>query len=110
MSYSIYLEIDTGGPGAATVHEVGNYTSNVTPMWYKALGFPLKELQGKPASECIELLERAIDHTQDPTNRDEYLALNPKNGWGNFDGAVEFLKRFLEGCRLHPKTTIYISY
>lgn len=108
MSYDIWLAIDTG-VREASVEEVGNMTSNVSPMWAKALGFPLGDLHGRIAGECIADLERAVSHIRHPDHRRDYEAMNPPNGWGNHDGAARYLETLLAACRDHPKTTIRIS-
>src|SRR5438093_1169541 len=63
MSYDIHLEIDTGGGKMAEVWWV-NYTSNVSPMWRKALtGTAFESLgamDGHLASECAPALRLAI--------------------------------------------------
>jgi hypothetical protein len=110
VSYDIYLEIDTGGPERATVFEVGNYTSNVWRMWELALGESLSDLHGRQAADCIALLEGAVAHMRDPANIATYEAMNPSNGWGRHSSATDYLARLLEGCKQHPKTTIYVSH
>lgn len=109
MSYDIDLEIDTGGPELATVYEVGNYTSNVSPMWALALGFPLRDLHGRQCGDCIADLKRAVDDILDPVNRATYEAMNPSNGWGDHEGAADYLVRLLSACRCHPKASIRVS-
>lgn len=110
MSYDIYLTIDTGGPEPATVHEVGNMTSNVSGMWRLALdGISLAELHGQECGECIPLLVRAVEHMRDPANTATYEAMNPANGWGNHESATRYLNNLLNACRAHPKATIDIS-
>ncbi|MGW0581932.1 hypothetical protein ACWD25_39705, partial [Streptomyces sp. NPDC002920] len=58
MSYwiSVYMNVDTGGPEPAYVElvEVGNYTSNVHPMWSDALGYCLYELEEKPTGASLK--------------------------------------------------------
>jgi hypothetical protein len=88
VSYDIWLTIDTGGPDTVTTHEVGNYTSNVSPMWKKAFGYLLREMDGRNAREMVEDLERAVRHMRDPENLAKYEAMNPENGWGNHEGAT----------------------
>jgi hypothetical protein len=39
-------------------------------------------------------------------NEDEFILLNPKNGWGDYYGALKFLKEFTEACEKYPKATI----
>ena len=108
MSYDIFLEVDTGGEDLTTVVEVGNYTSNVSPMWTQALGRPLYELHGMSAAEAVPLLYAGIAAMRaDP---DGYRALNPANGWGRFEGALGYLKTLRDACAEHPKTVIRVSH
>jgi hypothetical protein len=108
MRYWTYLMIDTGGPESATVAEIGNYTSNVSNMWAMALDMPLADLHEKNAGEAIPILESAIaDMNAHPGN---YRAMNPPNGWGNFEGARDYLKKLLHACKENPKAFIYVSH
>ncbi|MFE5582529.1 hypothetical protein [Kitasatospora sp. NPDC056531] len=107
MSYDIYLEIDTGSDCLTTVVEVGNYTSNVSPMWTRALGEPLRELDGQNAGHAVALLDTAISAMQAAPA--EYREMNPANGWGRYEGALDYLKRLRAACAEHPKTTIRVS-
>lgn len=104
------MEIDTGGPEAATVEDIGNMTSNVSPMWTKALGCPLRDLQGKSGTELIPVIESAVSHIRHPDNAVEYRKLNPANGWGSHDSAARFLESILKACRNHPKALLRLSY
>ena len=107
MSYSIHLQIDTGSGEAMTVVEVGSYTSNVGPMWCEALGGKLlREYKDAPCSEAAGPLAEAVKRMEaDP---DRYREMNPKNGWGDYEGALDFLRRLAEACAQHPKCTIWI--
>lgn len=108
MSYDIYLQIDTGAEETVTVVEVGNYTTNVSGMWAEALGFRLYEISGRTAADAVPDLDRAIAAMQaDP---DTYQAMNPKNGWGDYSGALEYLRTLRNACVRHPKTQIYVSH
>ncbi len=109
MSYTTYMEIDTGGREMATVREIGNMTSNVSGMWTKALGFHLCEMQGWAGSECIPHLERALQRMDDPVTLHEYIAKSPSNGWGSPAGARGYLQEILDACRAHPKASLLIS-
>lgn len=107
MSYDLYLEIDTGSDCMTTVVDVGNYTSNVSPMWFKALGERLAEFHGRNAGESVPLLDKGIAAMED--GRAEYEAMNPDNGWGRYEGALDYLRRLRGCCAEHPKTTIRVS-
>lgn len=106
MSYDIWLEIDTGGPEPATVCEIGNYTSNVSGMWRDALGRSLGDYHGAPCSEAAGPILRGIERMR--TDPARYEAMNPENGWGDYEGALKYLERLYEACTQHPKATIAI--
>lgn len=107
MSYSVWLEIDTGSDEPQTVIEIGNYTTNVGPMWCDALGGKLlREYADAPCSEAAGPLADAVKRMEaDP---DKYREMNPPNGWGDYEGALGFLRRIAEACASHPKCTIGI--
>lgn len=106
MSWDIHLEIDTGGPELARVYDVGNYTYNVCAMYSLAIGSGLNELNGLLASDLIERLEKGVSDMW--ANPAKYKALNPANGWGDYEGALEYLEKLLLGCRMHPKATLRV--
>lgn len=111
MSYSVYLTVDTGGTVPAIVAEVGNIIWNAMPMYYKAFGPDLsdgfKGLHGRIAREAVIILRPAIARIED--NRAEYEEMNPKNGWGSYEGALELLRKLLAACLEHPKAQVDIS-
>lgn len=108
MSYDIYLEVDTGAERLTPVVEIGNYTSNVSAMWTKALGCGLYELDGIGAAEALPKLEIGVAAMV--TDPDGYREMNPANGWGRYDGALEYLERLRDACAEHPKTRIRVSH
>ena len=38
-----------------------------------------------------------------------YRAMNPPNGWGDYEGALAYLRRLAEACATHSKCTINVS-
>jgi hypothetical protein len=107
MSYDVSLAIDTGAPTLTHVVDCGNYTYNVGTMFRKALGGKgLYDLNGVEAWKVIAKLRLAVDTMR--RNRDEYEALNPENGWGNYEGALEYLVGILKECEQHSKCVILI--
>jgi hypothetical protein len=106
MSFSVRLAIDTGGEYNATIADVGDPTYNMAPMFTKALGESIRELDGRTAADVVKQLEEACyDMDERPSI---YEALNPPNGWGSYTGARQFLSRFLGLCRDHPKATVEV--
>lgn len=107
MSYDIWMEMDTGGEEPAQVDEVGNYTCNCSPMFRKALGgISLSELDGRAGGEVAEQVSTGVKAMiDDPAT---YEAMNPTNGWGDYESALDYLKRLALACRRHPKARIRV--
>ncbi len=106
MSYDIHLEIDTGGPDPGQVCDVGNHTWNCSPMFVKAIGESLTDLDGRVAGEVAEQLCLGVKAMLDDPGG--YEALNPPNGWGSYDSALAYLQNLALACRRHPKATIRV--
>lgn len=85
-----------------------NYTHNVTNMWRKAGVYDaLYMSEGKKASEVIKQLEDGIKHMTE--NPEEYIKMNPENGWGSYETALPWLKEFCCSCKEHPEAIIGVS-
>ena len=108
MSWSFYMEIDTGGPEPGTVTGDLNCTYNVSPMFYKALPFDdgIRGIEGLRGEEALEPLRGGVKAMED--NPDEYKAMNPENGWGSYEGALDTLRELVKWCVEHPKATFRI--
>ena len=108
MSWSVWLEIDTGGEYPAEVCEVGDMTYNVSPMYFKACPIGgLRDFEKMLARRAVPHLETMIANMK--AQPEVYKALNPENGWGNYDVALEFIEKLLDACKKHPKARIAIS-
>ena len=105
MSYDISLVIDTGHEETEVAY-VGSYTYNVGDMYREALGFSLGELDGKNACDSLDILDKGIKDMQ--ANPDKYKKMNPENGWGNYEGALEYLLNIRHQCHRYPKCTILV--
>lgn len=109
LDFCLNFSVDLGGPGLYTDSVFSaNITHNVSPMWRKACVFSaLYESEGRAAGELVSTLEAGVtDMQKEP---DGYRALNPSNGWGDYDGALEFLQDVLEACKKYPKAIVWIS-
>lgn len=97
MSHDISITCDKCG---STTFD-NNITGNLTPMLREA-GIYLGDEQwkGKPGIVMLPTLQRAIDRMlQDP---DIYTALNPENGWGDYDGALKTLIKLRDAIARNP--------
>ena len=109
MSYDVWLEIDTGGEHPHSLTECYSPTYNLGPMFRLALsgdeqGEGVPDWNGMFASELISKLREAIAAMEDDPAK--FKRLNPENGWGNYEGALNFLSEILRQCIQHPKATV----
>jgi hypothetical protein len=85
-----------------------NYTHNVTPMWDLAGVYnALYNSDGKKAKDIIQELDDGV--AKMVSSPKKFIKLNPKNGWGSYDTALDFLREVLQKCRENPTATIRIS-
>lgn len=102
MSWDVSVEMDTGGPEPMRVDPDGysNYTSNVAAMFAEA-DFYIRDLHGMACADAAAVLRDAIARLE--SDPDRFRALNPENGWGRYETAIEFLRGFERLCGAHPK-------
>lgn len=122
MSYDTYMTIDTGGGEQAEVADIGNYTSNVAWMWHRSISeamgaatpgdkgaeIALYDLEGKTGEELAPILTKALECMLE--HQTEMRAKEPDNGWGNFEGAYEYLRAIRDACARHPKAQLHVSH
>lgn len=85
-----------------------NVTYNLRAMFVRALGVEgVKSLSGLSGKEALPWVERALQHMKDfPAI---YEIMHPKNGWGNYDIAVQALTDILATCKIYPEGVIKIT-
>ncbi len=88
-----------------------NYTHNMGPMAkaagiYHAIWRP-EELGLKTAAELIPILRKGYDELVLFPHL--YKKYNPENGWGDYDGFVEFVHKYYEACLKWPNAEIEVS-
>lgn len=98
---------------ASTSSEVyeANITHNLNRMadyagLYEALWQP-KELGITKASQLIEHLKAGLKVLKD--NPDAMKQFNPENGWGDYEGLVSFVERYLAACEEYPQADVSVS-
>lgn len=72
---------------------------------YKHLWCP-EELEIKAARDLIKPLEKGLQWLAD--NPEEAKKHNPKNGWGDYNGLVNFVSDYLGACKQYPDANIWI--
>lgn len=86
----------------------GNITHNLGNMAdaagiYEALWHP-ERIDIKTASQLIDPLKAGLDLLK--SDPEKYKKLNPENGWGNYEGLVDFVERYLAACLEYPDAEI----
>lgn len=107
MSWDIWLITELDGH-EIEVGESFNYTHNCNGMirdagfedWpYFVDGWGAKKL-GVSLDKLISNLEK------DPR---KYRAMNPKNGWGDYDSLLLVLRQVKDQCRTYPSAKVRMS-
>jgi len=105
MSLDVYLEEKV----VTTVFKA-NVTHNLVPMAKEAgiygiiwrageNGIKYAKQLIKPLSDAIEIME------SDPQRFKKY---NPENGWGDYEGFLSWLKRYLTACKDHKEALVSV--
>ena len=104
MSLDLYLR-ETPCETCGHQHEAlnFNYTYNVSPMWYKI--YPdaknMVDIDGMTGEEAYKKLSYARKVLESQPK--EFMALNPSNGWGSYDGFLDFINELIKACMDNPK-------
>ena len=106
MSWDTYLAINTGIDDIEVI-DVGNYTYNVGKMYRDALGFSYSDFNGMLAKDAIQILKIAIEKME--KNPKYYETMNPENNWGNYNGALKYLKSLYVACKDNPLCKIVVT-
>lgn len=88
-----------------------NITHNLNRMAdaagiYQHLWRP-EELGIRKAGELIEPLTTGLSKLK--SSPDHYKQFNPKNGWGDYAGFVDWVERYLTACKEFPDGNISVS-
>lgn len=87
-------------------HNLGRMASAVSEEFYKALWRP-EELKITQAHELIPFLLAGVAKlAEDP---DTYKALEPENGWGDYDGLFDFATSYIIACMKYPNANVSVS-
>ena len=111
MSFNVNVAIDTGGESLTSIGPSMDVTYNLSPMFCLALEKHgceggLRDLDGERCETAEGVIDAALVAMK--ANPALFKALDPPNGWGDYDGAVEFLNKLRERCLEHPKATVLV--
>jgi hypothetical protein len=106
VTISVSMSVDTGGEKPKTLTLLCNWmTHNVSDMWrlagcYDEIYNADSLLAGNIADKLEDAVEEMIEHP------DAFKLLNPPNGWGDYNTALDFLKDFAKVCKENPRATV----
>lgn len=106
MSLDVYLKVTK-----PTVVYDANITHNLADMAavaniYEALWRP-EEIGVARAWQLIPLLQAGLETLEGDPERFKKFA--PSNGWGSYDGLVQFVRSYLAACRENPGAEVGVS-
>jgi len=105
VSYDISLSIVDAFDRPHTVYD-DNITFNVTPMW-NAAGLTMIDANDDWAHNLTAKLVHTIEvMLREP---EDYIVLEPENGWGDYRGAMDFLVRLLIACLRFPQAVVTVD-
>ena len=68
-----------------------NYTYNASKMWYAC--YPdsdgMVDIDGMTGSQAYGYIYACVEYLR--AHKEDMLKLEPRNGWGSYDGFLEFL-------------------
>lgn len=87
-----------------------NITHNLNAMAsnagiYKHLWRP-EELGITEAAELLKPLEEGLERLK--ANPDHFKQFNPPNGWGDYEGLVNFVEEYIEAIKAHPRARVSV--
>lgn len=90
--------------GRSDDEEQYNYTYNASKMWFEM--FPedkhMVPIDGLTGSQALKKIDEAIRLMND--HADSLRELEPKNGWGSYQGFLEYLKALRDACLRYPES------
>lgn len=72
---------------------------------YNALWRP-EEINVTTAEQLVPLLTAGLETLLG--NPDHFRKFNPENGWGTYEGLVEFVVRYLDACSKNPDAEVRV--
>ena len=88
-----------------------NITHNLGKMaqeagLYEYLWRP-EEIEIIKAGQLIDYLREGLHRLK--SDPEKFKAFNPPNGWGTYEGLVEFVQNYLDACYEHPDARVEVS-
>lgn len=72
---------------------------------YRCLWRP-EEIGVKTAAQLIPLLQEGLELLESDPLR--FKIFTPSNGWGSYEGLVDFVRKYLEACKANPDANVSV--
>jgi hypothetical protein len=106
MSFGLDIETKDVDGNAVWIDVVDGHTYNLAPMWRKALPMieSTRDLDGRKCADLLTALDAGLlDATK---NASAYEALDPTNGWGDYEGFYRIFTKFVRLCNQYPSGVV----
>jgi len=93
-------------------HEVEVFSANITHNLNKmAMELGAYEHLWRPEEVNVENAKQLIPHVKEylaelVSNPKKYKEFSPENGWGTYDGLVNFMRKYLDACIEYPNAIV----
>lgn len=79
-----------------------NYTYNCSPMWHEAIPDrnQMIDIDGLSGKQALQLLEKCVNEMI--SRPEDFIKLNPKNGWGSYDTFLRALEKLITYSKEYP--------
>lgn len=103
MSHDGWISLPIpGSDDEHTLADLGDYTSNIAPMWAYALSLVcespmrLSDTEGWTCEKAAPILAKAVAVME--AEPDRMRQWEPANGWGDYEGALKYLRTVAESA------------
>ena len=102
------LDISITAKREVEIYEA-NITYNLAPMYYQCIDKEngLKKLDNMKCKDALKIIQNGINDMLN--NAEAYRKLNPKNGWGSYEGLLAKLQEMRTCCENNPDGIINVS-
>ena len=101
MSWGANIIVQHPDGYSTDIEVVNGHTYNLTPMWREAGACQVtRDFDGQNAGRLAPILTLAL--VEAIRHKAKFVALEPDNGWGDYDGFVQILTKFAQLCWEHP--------
>lgn len=109
-------ELDNSEKWGREMNRLANQRSDLANTWMQRATHLRKVIEDAPHSEECDYIDNCTVYRctcwkikaleADP---ERFKAMNPPNGWGDYEGAIAFLKSIRVECEKHPEAFLKIT-